>query len=82
MDAGKQQELKQVMWVLAEHLAHTAVVLLPFLPQTASKVLERLRLKKDWVIKDTADFSTPFVEVGTVIDRGAPLFPKLDEEAR
>lgn len=78
-DPKRREELEQTMRALAEHLAHIAVLLLPFLPTTAKKILERLKLETNWVIKDMADFAKPFVQVGTVVEKGEALFPKLEE---
>ncbi|HOW88214.1 MAG TPA: methionine--tRNA ligase [Candidatus Omnitrophota bacterium] len=80
-DPSKRDILLQTLWVLGEHLAHTAVLLLPFLPESSAKILKRLKLKTEWMIQKPEDFSKPFVVSGTVIEKGEPLFPRLDEKA-
>ena len=78
-DPAKKEELTQIMWVLGEHLAHIAVLILPLLPQTAAKILERLQLKSNLIIKKSEDFSKPLIQKGAVVERGDALFPRLDE---
>jgi methionyl-tRNA synthetase len=80
-DPAKRDILLQTLWVLGEHLAHTAVLLLPFLPESSVRILQRLKLKTDRVILKPEDFSKPLVATGTAIEKGEPLFPRLDEKA-
>lgn len=77
-DPVKKKELASVMAVLAESIAHIAVVLLPFLPKTSSQILERLHLASEWIIPDGNLFRNPFVKSGTLIERGEALFPRLE----
>jgi methionyl-tRNA synthetase len=77
---ANQPELAGVLWVLSEALAHIAYLLQPFVPATAGKMLERLHLKDQPVIRDGEAFRRPFVKVGTLIERGEALFPKLEDE--
>ncbi|MBI3999114.1 MAG: methionine--tRNA ligase [Candidatus Omnitrophica bacterium] len=79
-DLARKKELAQDMGILAERLAHLAVLLLPFLPTTAEKILGRFKLQKEWAIKIAGDFAKPFLKLGTKVDRGEALFPRLDEE--
>jgi methionyl-tRNA synthetase len=79
-DPAKREELERAMWVLAEHLAHAAVLIVPFLPATAKKILSRLQLPTQWVIKDGKEFMKPLLKAGTLIERGGALFPKLEEK--
>jgi methionyl-tRNA synthetase len=78
-DPEKKEELAQFLVLLAESLAHIAVLLLPFMPATAKKILERLNLKTDWVIQTKDEFCKPFLNMGTVVERGEALFPRLEE---
>lgn len=78
-DPSRKDELAKFLVTLAELLAHTAVILLPFLPQTARKILERLQLPAQWVIKRGDEFERSMVKAGARIERGGALFPRLDE---
>jgi methionyl-tRNA synthetase len=78
-DAARQGELTVVLGTLGEWMAHLAVLLLSFLPATAMKILERLKLSPDWKVKDSREFSQPFLKSGTSVERGEALFPKLEE---
>ncbi len=79
-DPAKKEELAQVLKNLAECVAHVAVLLHSFLPETAKKILERLHLPVDWNIANPNDFAKPFLKEGVMVERGEVLFPRLDEE--
>lgn len=78
-DTANKEELAKLLFLFSELMAHTAVILLPFLPDTAKKILERLRLPTSWTVKDESDFVKFFLKPGIAIDRGEALFPKLEE---
>jgi methionyl-tRNA synthetase len=79
-DSAKKGELSQALVVLGECIAHVAVLLDSFMPDTAKKIQERLSLQTHPVLKQAEDFKKPFLRTGIVVDRGAILFPKLEEE--
>lgn len=74
---AKKKELANTMVVLGESIAHVAVVLLPFLPKTASQILQNLGLPLAVAVKE---FRRPFTKTGTAVKKGEILFPRLDEE--
>lgn len=78
-DTLKKKELEIILATFADLIAQMAIVLLPFIPTTAKKILNNLKLKTDWVIKGN-DFPVSIVQSGTVVERGEALFPRLDEE--
>ncbi|OGW80167.1 MAG: methionine--tRNA ligase [Omnitrophica bacterium RIFCSPLOWO2_12_FULL_44_17] len=78
-DPAKREELARFLVMLGEWLAHTAVLLLPFLPHTAQQILERFKLKTDWTIENEDDFGALFLKAGTPVERGDALFPRLEE---
>jgi methionyl-tRNA synthetase len=78
--AARKSELASVMTVLAETIAHVAVILLPFLPETSAQMLKRLELPIDLVFRRAEDFRRPLTRSGTRVERGAALFPRLDQE--
>ncbi len=77
-DPAKKNELASVLNMLAESLAHIALVLLPFLPQTAIRILDRLKISER-SISDPKMFRKSLVKVGTAVERGDALFPRLEE---
>lgn len=79
-DRTKKEELASVLVTLGESLAHVAVLLLAFLPETAAPMLSRLKLPADWALESAGKFTRPFLKSGINVDRGKPLFPRLEEE--
>lgn len=79
-DPIQKKELASILRALTEKIAHISVLLLPFLPNTASQILKRLGLPIEWKIKQKEDFGKPFLKSGIVVERGEALFPRLDEE--
>ncbi len=77
-DPAKKQELADTLYVLAESVAHIAVLLQVFMPQTALKILERLKIPGARKIQKAQDFEKPLLAAGTAIEKGEPLFPRLD----
>jgi len=79
-DPEKKAELACAMAALAECLAHLAVILLPFLPDTARKILERLKLSSQITMPAAADFTVRLLKPLSPVERGEVLFPRLEEE--
>ncbi|OGW86170.1 MAG: methionine--tRNA ligase [Omnitrophica bacterium RIFCSPHIGHO2_02_FULL_46_11] len=79
-DKTKKEKLANVLGNLAEQIAHVSVLLLPFLPETAGKILRRLKLPTEWIIKDEKEFEKPLLKAGISVEKGDALFPRLDEE--
>ncbi|MFH0985240.1 MAG: methionine--tRNA ligase [Candidatus Omnitrophota bacterium] len=79
-DPSKKEELADVLFNLADSVAHTAVLLQAFMPETAKKILARLKVASYEKITDGKEFSKSLVTVGTVIEKGEPLFPRLEEK--
>lgn len=79
-DAGRKAELARTMAALADCLAHLAAVLLPFLPDTARKILNRMNLSSRTVFPDAGSFAAVLAVSGTLLERGDALFPRLEDE--
>ncbi|OQA56674.1 MAG: Methionine--tRNA ligase [Candidatus Omnitrophica bacterium ADurb.Bin277] len=79
-DSAKQGELADSLYALAECVAHIAILLQAFMPLTAAKVIDRLRIASTGSIRDAAGFRKPLTVPGTGIHKGDPLFPRLDEK--
>lgn len=76
----QKQELADTLYVLAETVAHIGVLLQAFLPETSRKITSRLKLSDPFAIKDESAFRKPLVKAGTVIEKGDPLFPRLEDK--
>ena len=69
-----------VLWVLAETVRHLAIHTQPYVPESASKMLDQLA-----VAADARDFSTldraHALTAGTPLPKPSPVFPRHVEEA-
>lgn len=79
-DASKKQELADALYILAECVAHLAVFLQAFLPETSGKILSRLKVVSCQKVHAQKDFEKPLLVVGTSIEKGDPLFPRFEEK--
>lgn len=79
-DPAKKEELADVMFNLADSVAHVAVLLQAFMPETAKKVLARLKISAAEKLHSSQVFQRVLVQPGTVIEKGEPLFPRLEEK--
>ncbi len=79
-DPAKKPELARTLAALAEALAHIAVILIAFLPDTSKKILNRIKLDPTVLFPDAASFQKFLVAPGTVLERGDALFPRLEDE--
>lgn len=78
-DESKQAELGSVMYHLAETLRYISIMIQPFMTQTPKKMWEQLGINKSlttWKSMDT--FAQ--LETGTELQKGQPIFPRLDLE--
>ena len=74
-----REKLKSVMYHLIENLRIIAVLLQPFMPETAEKMFKQLGIKnelKSW--NSVQKYGK--IESGKVIEKGEPLFMRLDIE--
>lgn len=76
-DKGK---LASVMMHLASSLRHIAVLLQPFMTESPKKIVSQLGLDESLLAWDTlGNFDA--IPAGTkVVDKGVPIFPRLDSE--
>ncbi|MBP9866234.1 MAG: methionine--tRNA ligase, partial [Candidatus Omnitrophica bacterium] len=80
-DPAKTGDLKLAMAALGDALSHTAVVLQSFLPVSSAAILSRLGLPVPYKHNALTDFDQIILKAGTLVERGEPLFPKLEDEA-
>lgn len=78
-DEAQKAELAKTLGTLGEWVAHLAILLLPFLPETAGKILGRLKLSTEWVLRDDRGFQRPLLKAGLAVERGEALFPRLED---
>ncbi|MBW8351009.1 methionine--tRNA ligase [Bacillus sp. IITD106] len=80
-DEGKRKELGSVMVHLAESLRRVSILLKPFLTETPNKILRQLNITNEqfssWESLET--FGT-IPEGTSVVEKGEPIFPRLDME--
>jgi methionyl-tRNA synthetase len=79
-DPSKREELADALFNLADSVAHVAILLQAFMPETSKRILGRLKIPTPEKIHTGSEFSRPLVIAGTVIEKGEPLFPRLDEK--
>ena len=77
----KQEELADVLYHLVEVLRKVAVLILPFMEETASSIFYQLGIKKENFMKWDTLREYPNTEKNQkVIEKGKPLFMRLDLE--
>ena len=75
-DPTKREELKSVMYHLAETLRVAGIALAPFLPETSARVLNDLSTEKPEEFGDSLRYG--LLEEGTVLTKGAALYKRID----
>ncbi len=79
-DPANKDRLAAVMVTLAETVAHVGVMLVPFLPTTAKRILAMLKLPLIWQGVKAGDLNKPILPPGEKLEKGLPLFPRLEDE--
>lgn len=75
-----KRKLSAVMWNLAESLRQTAVFLQPFMTNAPKQIAEQLGLSTESLTWDSLGVSS-IIPVGSrVIEKGVPIFPRLEVE--
>lgn len=81
-DSEKAGRLDTVLYYLAESLRILALVLRPVMPVAAGKMAAALGMDKVLRTAVLADGQWGGMEPGTVMDKGAQLFPRLDKKKK
>jgi methionyl-tRNA synthetase len=68
-----QEELAKVMYKLLELIRHIGVMLLPFIPETAEKILSRIGTDKENASENWGE-----LKKDSAVQKGEPLFPRLE----
>lgn len=80
-DEADQPKLAAVMANLAESLRHIAVMLQPFMTTAPKQIAEQLGLSDELLAWDSISTFGNVIPVNTkVVEKGVPIFPRLDAE--
>jgi methionyl-tRNA synthetase len=75
-----KEKLKSVMFNLANSLRKVAIMLTPFIPNASKEILKQLNLNTENITWDLI-YSNSEIQANTkVIEKGEPLFVRLDRE--
>ena len=75
-DPEKQERLKTVLYNLLEAIRSGAILLSPFLPETADKIFHQLNTENRFI--DTINFKG--LDTGIKLNEPEPLFNRIDKE--
>jgi len=76
---NKKEELEKVLWTLMQKIRATAILLQPFLPTTAQKILNCFGITDELELKKSGEWS--LLKPGQKITKPEILFPKSDPKA-
>lgn len=80
-DEANKGKLASTMVNLAESLRHIAVMLQPFMTSTPKQIVEQLGLDTTYLAWETIEtFGNIIPENIKVVEKGIPIFPRLDTE--
>lgn len=80
-DEKNKDRLSTVMYNLVDSLYKTAMLIFPFMPETAEKITKQLGLNVDFnllKLKDVEEWGS--YPVGTKLNEAIPLFPRIETE--
>lgn len=80
-DEENKPKLATVMANLAESLRHIAVMLQPFMTSTPKRIVEQLGLNDNYLTWESiGKFGSVIPENTKVVEKGIPIFPRLEAE--
>lgn len=79
-DEELQGKLGTVMYNLAENLRKIAIMVQPFMTQAPKEIMHQLGLSEGLLAWETLDDENGIPAKTKVIDKGVPIFPRLDPE--
>jgi len=74
------EALKTAMYVLAESLRMTAVLVFPFMPSKAAEMWVQIGMDKKIEDARIADLKWGMLKPGTMVRKGNPLFPRIEKD--
>ena len=75
-----KEKIESVMYHLAENLRKIAILIKPFIEETSNKIFSQLNIKKDLQTWDSLYKYEHIPEKTKVIEKGEPLFIRLNKE--
>ncbi|WP_096203262.1 methionine--tRNA ligase [Bacillus sp. FJAT-45350] len=75
----EKEQLGAVMYHLAESLRYISILIQPFMTETPTKIWEQLGINKDLTEWETLQTFGQLPQ-GTTVQKGTPIFPRLDVE--
>ncbi|WP_035666596.1 methionine--tRNA ligase [Alkalihalobacillus akibai] len=78
-DEAKKEELGSVMYHLAEALRQVSIMIQPFMTETPKRIWSQLGLNNDITNWESLK-SFALIPSGTSVQKGEPIFPRLDME--
>ncbi|WP_088105951.1 methionine--tRNA ligase [Halalkalibacter urbisdiaboli] len=78
-DETKKEELGSVMYHLAESLRFVSVLIQPFMTETPKKIWYQLGLQEEQTTWESLQ-SFAQIPANTTVQKGEPIFPRLDAE--
>ena len=79
-DEALKPQLGTVMYNLAENLRRVAVMIQPFMTKSPKEILRQLGLSEELLAWDTLTATNVIPTNTKVIEKGEPIFPRLDNE--
>lgn len=79
-DEAQQGKLATVMNNLAESLRRVAVMIQPFMTNSPKEIVRQLGLSEELLAWDTLNGESVIPKGTKVIEKGVPIFPRLDTE--
>lgn len=79
-DESLKAQLGAVMHNLAENLRRVAVLLQPFMTKSPIEIVRQLGMSEEFLAWDTLKAEAVIPTGTTVIEKGIPIFPRLDNE--
>lgn len=79
-DEALKGKLGTVMYNLAENLRRVAVMVQPFMTKSPKEIVRQLGLSEDLLVWETLTAENVIPAGTTVIAKGEPIFPRLDNE--
>jgi methionyl-tRNA synthetase len=79
-DEANKARLGNVMAHLAESLRKAAVMLQPFLTETPAEIFRQLNITDEALQQWDSVYQDGQIQAGTKVQKGKPLFPRLDVE--
>ena len=79
-DPANKEKLTEIMYNLLEALRVIAVLLMPFMPQTAEKILRQIGISEFQTLSVTEIHTNHALKTGSPLTRGDSLFPRIVQE--